>query len=418
MYGFGVIWPIFDLISNLSKFDYLTLTYYSFYIILEGEIVNPFKYGDPVRGEYYHPRPDLKKSVLTFIENQIHVVLIGPRRFGKTSFILDLLKTWKDQKRETVYIDVFNVTTHRDFLNQMVNAIADNSGWLDRVKKWFKELPNHFRPAIEWEPSEQGLSSIKLSLQAHKLDDDQVKQLISGTFDLLPTLGKRVLIAFDEFQTIGQLEDAGWLEATIRSKMQLQKNISYIFSGSRHGIIHDMFNNPARPFYRSCQLIDFPRLGDDFSPWIVSRFQKAEISCSIDSANYLRNLVDDTPNYVQMACFNLVANEVTEVNRVEVDEVLKRITSQNSYPYQTILNSLTPVQQRVLRLAACERSEIFRKDLLEKYEIKTPAHVSQAIKSLIAKQILDENTSKGSVLFDDPLFAIWLRNEFSRNQPA
>ncbi len=375
--------------------------------------MNPFKYGDPVRGEYYLERPDLKRSVETFINNQINVVLIGPRRFGKTSFVLDLLNTIKEKNKVCLYIDVFNVTTHRDFLNQLISSMAKEKSVLDRVTTWLKSLPKHFKPAVEWEPSESGAAALRISLKAHHLDDDQVKQLISSSLDALASLGKNVTVAFDEFQTIGQLEDGGWLEATIRSKMQLQKNVSYLFSGSRHGIIHDMFNNPARPFYRSCQLISFPRFGPEFSKWIVERFKKANIGCELETVDHLRQLVDDTPNYVQMACFHLVANEIKQVTTSEVDDVLRRITSQNSYPYQTILNSLTPVQQRFLRLAANERNEIFRKDILEKYEIKTTAHASQAIKSLVAKQILDEGTKKGVVVFDDPLFAIWLRNEFS-----
>jgi hypothetical protein len=52
---------------------------------------NPFKFGNPVEGDYYLPRPELFSTVRQFIENRIHIVLMGPRRFGKTSFVLNLL---------------------------------------------------------------------------------------------------------------------------------------------------------------------------------------------------------------------------------------------------------------------------------------------------------------------------------------
>jgi len=55
-------------------------------------VANPFKFGDPVEGEYYLPRPEFAKTIMQFLANRIHVVLIGPRRFGKTSFVLDLLQ--------------------------------------------------------------------------------------------------------------------------------------------------------------------------------------------------------------------------------------------------------------------------------------------------------------------------------------
>lgn len=375
--------------------------------------MNPFKYGDPVNGEFYFPRPELRKSVLNFIHSQINVVLIGPRRFGKTSFTLELLQSLHRENFSKIYVDVFNVTSHRDFLNQLVHALAQEQTLVKKTVAWLKSLPTHFKPALDFDPSESG-GNFRLSILAHRLDDDQVKQMITHTLAALGKLAKRTIIAFDEFQTIGQLEDSGWLEATIRSHMQLQKNVSYLFSGSRHGIIHAMFNSPAKPFYRSCQIIDFPRFGPEFSSWIVERFKKVGITCPLEQVDYLRGLVDDTPNYVQMACFHLVADEVKKIGKNEIDAILKRMTSQNSYPYQTILNSLTPIQQRVLRLAACEGKEIFTQEALRRYEIKSSAHVSQAIKSLVAKQIIDESTKKGVVIFDDPLFAIWLRNEFGK----
>lgn len=375
--------------------------------------MNPFKYGDPVEGDYYLERNELKKSVLTFIESQINIVLIGPRRYGKTSFILNLIKNLTHRDFTTIFVDVFNVTTHRDFLNQFIGAISQKQTLAKRVIKWLKTVPKQFQPAIEWEAGTDATPNLKFSLRAYKLDDDQVKQFIADALGSLEALAPKTFIAFDEFQTIGQLEDEGWLEATIRSKMQIQKNVSFLFSGSRHGIIHDMFNNPSRPFYRACQLIDFPKFGPEFTTWIIQRFKTAGIQCTPENVDYLRALVDDTPNYVQMACFHLVANEIGNIDHTAIDSVLRRITAQNSYPYQTILNSLSPIQQRVLRLAACEGKAIYTKEILEKYEIKTGAHVSQAIKSLVSKQILDESTGKGVVIFDDPLFKIWLKNEFA-----
>jgi len=70
--------------------------------------VNPFKFGDPVEGDYYLPRPDLENFVSQFLINRIHVVLIGPRRFGKTSFLLNLLKNLSKSSHSYVFIDIFN----------------------------------------------------------------------------------------------------------------------------------------------------------------------------------------------------------------------------------------------------------------------------------------------------------------------
>jgi len=255
--------------------------------------------------------------------------------------------------------------------------------------------------------------AIQVSLSASKMSDENTKQLISEAFENLRGLDKKVCLAFDEFQTVGSLDDGGWLEATIRAKMQLSENVTFLFSGSRHGLIHEMFNSQSRPFFRSCQIIDFPSLGPEFTPWLIKKFNKVSLEASQEVIEYLKDLVEDTPHYIQMACFHIVANSYKTITRETIDQVLKQIVHQNAYAYRTLLNTLTPVQQRVLRMIAKEKTGLFANQNLEKYEIRSGAHVSQAINSLSKKQIIEAGPKRGEVNFDDPLFAIWLKQEFT-----
>jgi hypothetical protein len=174
-----------------------------------------------------------------------------------------------------------------------------------------------------------------------------------------------------------------------------------------------MLNNPSRPLYKFCQSIEFPPFGDEFTDWIIERFSKVGLSVSREAVKHLRKVVQETPNYVQMVCFHLVALGKTDITIDAINEALKTVVQQNAYAYQTLLNSLTPTQQRTLRLAAKEGRQIFAKELLTKYEIASGAALSSAIKSLKEKEILDEEgAGRGTVIFDDPLFAIWLKTSF------
>lgn len=370
---------------------------------------NPFKFGDPVEGEYYLPRPGLLNAVGQFIDNRIHVVLLGPRRFGKTSFILDVLNQERKKGKTDLLIDIFNVTSHRDFLHQVLRGLKSKQIWTKRLMEWFKTAPR-LRPRLTFELDAQtGQQTWGLSPD---ISPEDTKEAVQDTILALGQIGANVVVAIDEFQAIAELEDEGWLEATLRTQMQQIKNISFLFSGSRHGIIHDMLNNPARPFYRSAQLIEFPTLGPEFSKWVIERFASANIKCDPQAIEKLRAEVQDTPNYVQMACFHLVAEGVTKVDGAAIDKVLRTVVKQNAYAYQTLLNSLTQIQQRALRLAAKEGEAIYSKETIQKYEIPSGPTLAGAINALKQKQILDEGTARGKVIFDDPLFAIWLRTEF------
>lgn len=373
------------------------------------KISNPFRFGDPVEGDYYLARPDLTATVRQFTDNRQHVVLVGPRRFGKTSFVLDLLKKIETSGTTGLFIDVFNITSHRDFLQQLLRAMRQHQKVSDRFMDWVRSIPR-LSPKMNIEQDMfSGTPSVSLSAEIAEKDiKDAIQDVLSG----ISHLGKNVVVVIDEFQKISEIGDHGWLEATLRTQMQSLKNVAFIFTGSRQSIIQDMMNNQTRPFYRSCQMIDFPSFGDEFTDWIIERFRSVDVDCDRSAIISLRKLVQNTPNYVQMVCFHLVAQGIDHVKQKDVEAALKTVTRQNSYAYQTLLASLSPLQQRALRLAAKEGQQVYAKEILDKYEVSSPAALASSFKALRNKQILDEATGRGIVVFDDPLFAYWLREEF------
>lgn len=374
-------------------------------------LVNPFKFGDPVEGDYYLSRPELSAAVTQFLEHRIHVVLIGPRRFGKTSFVTQLLKERELHATPHLFIDIFNITSHRDFLQQVLRALRLKKTWKDVIKEWMETIPR-LRPKLtaEWDPV---TAQTSYALSADLSMEKDVKEMIQDVLWGLNMLGNKVIIAIDEFQKITELNDQGWLEATLRTYMQQMSKTAFLFTGSRKSIIYDMLNNQSRPFYRSCQTIDFPSFGEEFTDWVMQRFESVGIQSERTAIQRLRILVQDTPNYVQMVCFHLVAQGTKFISTEKVETALRTIVRQNSYVYQTLLNSLTLMQQRALRLSAIEATQIFAKEFRAKYEISSGAALASTIKSLKEKQILDEGTARGEVVFDDPLFALWLQYSFS-----
>ncbi|MBB63529.1 MAG: hypothetical protein CMO81_00515 [Waddliaceae bacterium] len=374
---------------------------------------NPFKFGDPVDGDYYLPRPELSSIVNQFLENRIHIVLMGPRRFGKTSFLLNILDQLESKGFSCIIVDIFNITSHRDFLHQLLRAVRTRRSFRNKLKNWWNGI-RRLMPTVTADFDVlNGSSSFGFTL-GHLAEED-IKTAIQDLLESLSGLGKRVVVAIDEFQKISEIDDKGWLEATLRTHFQRMPNVSFLFTGSRKSLISDMLNDPSRPLYRSCQTIDFPSFGPEFTDWVIQRFATVGISCEKEAIIHLRDLVQDTPNYVQMVCFHLVAQARLNIGLSEVEEVLDTVAQQNAYAYQTLLNSMTLAQQRALRLAANEQRALFQKDLMLQYEIVSAPALHSSINALKNKGILDEEgTSKGKVLFDDPLFAYWLQLCFER----
>lgn len=76
---------------------------------------NPFRYGIAVDEPYFIDREQEMKDYTTWLKSGQSIVVYSPRRYGKTSLILKLLKKFKKEGYHTIYIDLFKVTSRRRF---------------------------------------------------------------------------------------------------------------------------------------------------------------------------------------------------------------------------------------------------------------------------------------------------------------
>ena len=53
---------------------------------------NPFRYGQVVTGEYFTNREDEIKEISEEIVSGQNIILISPRRYGKTGVVIIILK--------------------------------------------------------------------------------------------------------------------------------------------------------------------------------------------------------------------------------------------------------------------------------------------------------------------------------------
>jgi AAA+ ATPase superfamily predicted ATPase len=134
---------------------------------------NPFKFGNPVRGDHYFPRQELTNTVRQFLSNHINVVLMGPRRFGKTSFVLDLFEHLEREGTSCILVDIFNVTSHRDFLHQFLRALKKKHGFKNRLTNWWNKLGRytpHFNLDID---QNTGIINTSLGFSLGQLDVEE-----------------------------------------------------------------------------------------------------------------------------------------------------------------------------------------------------------------------------------------------------
>jgi len=227
--------------------------------------MNPFRYGQVVGGEYFCPRPELLQSLTDFIDAGQNVCLQGERRTGKTSLIHEAAVRLSGVR--LLYIDLMETKTPADVCRRMLTAMVRaerSAGFHQRILR----VLSHLRPSLSLDPV-TGLPSISLA-EARAMGPDSLE----GILDMLADLGgRRLMVAMDEFQDILDIRSSRETIALLRSRIQFQSDICYIFAGSVRSRMEAVFTDPESPFFKSAALLEVgPIRPDEFVPFLRRRF--------------------------------------------------------------------------------------------------------------------------------------------------
>ncbi len=94
--------------------------------------------GKPVTGMELIGRETEISLLLQLLSSGQSVVLIAPRRFGKTSVVLETLNRLKSQRKFTAYIDIFSTPTMQYMAEEITAKMLSNKK-LDQAFYGFKK---------------------------------------------------------------------------------------------------------------------------------------------------------------------------------------------------------------------------------------------------------------------------------------
>lgn len=363
---------------------------------------NPFRYGCVVRGAYFCPRPNLEKQLSQYIQAGQNLVFYGERRMGKTSLVWNCankLNGWR-----LVYVDLYCIRSMGDFCRRVVKALADTQKEDSFAKKMIRALV-HLRPTLGVDPNGNPVISIDSRIAN---DPDSVQ----ACMELLKTLGQegQTCIVFDEFQDVLHLPDGEQLLAQMRSVIQFQDTVPYLFLGSvRHDMVR-IFSDPSSPFFKSA----LPMEVGTIEPEEMTRFIKRRFAAGnrVIDEETIGKILEET---------NLVTGDVQEfcdalwsstkdgavITEKSFSAALELIFSRELRGYEIHLSGLTSFQLTVLcELAKTAVKKPFSTEFMSAANFHNASSVRRAIKSLESKGMIYKYRSE--YRFVNTFFKHWL----------
>lgn len=340
---------------------------------------------------------------MNFVNAGQNVFLQGERRTGKTSLIHEAVRRLSGYK--LLYIDLLEVKTIDDLCRRMITSIVRTERRAGFQMKLLSTL-SHLRPSLSMDPI-TGFPTVSFDSRIGMKPDT-----IEGILDLVAELGrkKKLVVAFDEFQDVLNIRESARALALLRSRIQFQSNITYIFAGSVRNQMNGIFTDPGSPFFKSAASLEVgPIDGRTFVPFLRKKFASGKRSISIETVDSAIRMAGNIPGDVQELCACIWDETSTgeNITKEHLTPALNMIFARERKAYEATLIQLTGKQLRCLvALAETDSIKTLSSEFLEKTGIRTASSVQAALKRLVRLKIIYRH--KGAYRLANPFFGSWL----------
>ena len=372
----------------------------------------PFIYGRLAEKESFIDRIEDRRELKNFLRHGINVILVSPRRWGKSSLVRTSMEELmqEESKTKVCFMDASKIHTEEEFYNKFVSIVIQGvSSTLEQKLSDLVKFINRFTPSITIASDPMNSVEVNLKVNPVKESPENILQLPER---IAEAKGIKIIVCIDEFQQLANLPKWKNLEAMLRAEWQLQHHTTYCLYGSKMHMMKDIFNKTNSPFFKFGQLMNLKRIAKEYwIPYIMSNFKKTGKTISESQAECLCERVKYNSWYVQQYCFFLWSHTDKEVTQELLDNQLQLVLDTNEDLFLTEMDELTPTQIGMLKAIASGEKHFNAKDVVETYGLGQPQSITRNKKVLVEKDLVEKHLQDFS--FVDPVFELWLKREYN-----
>jgi AAA+ ATPase superfamily predicted ATPase len=249
-----------------------------------------------------------RKAELTYLGENIvdskPTLIISPRRYGKTSLALNAIH---QAKLPSAHIDFLSAINESDIEKRILKGAGEIISKIETgIRKAFTLATELFSGRdIKVNFGKIGIS-IEVATQTEK-PAYNILTVLERIDYLSQKYKKRIILFFDEFQRLCEISSDYSVESVVREVAQKSKNIIFIFSGSNRHLLHQMFDDRKRPFYKLCDRIILDRISEDEYQKFIQNAARLtwKEPLSDETFNKIIRITERHPYYINLICSKL-----------------------------------------------------------------------------------------------------------------
>ena len=368
-----------------------------------------FVYGMSVENHNFTDRVKETQRIKLDFENGVNVILISPRRMGKTSLVKKVMSEMEDSDVKVVYMDIYDCRSEYDFYNRFAASVLKAVGnRLEQVLEDVKRFLVRISPKISFSPELNSEFSLSLGITPKEYQPEEILNLPEV---IAKEKGVRIVVCIDEFQQIGEFPSSLEVQKRLRGAWQHHQYASYCLFGSKKHLMENIFQNKRMPFYLFGEMIYLNQIPTDcWVPFICSRFEKYGKHIDECFATRICETVQNYSSYVQQLAWNVMAETAREVTEESMENGIAALLAQCGSFFVQQTESLTTYQLNFIRILCLgHHSGFTSKVLAEHYPLGTKSNVDRIKRTLLEKEII--SIQKEGVYLADCVFELWFKRE-------
>lgn len=380
--------------------------------IMASSIKNPFIVMGKIPTELFCDRETETRKLIHSLTNGNNMVLISPRRMGKTGLIQHCYDDPNiSEAYHTFFVDILHTSNLREFTFNLGRSIYKElvpKG--KRYAKGFIQALKSLSGSISVDTLNGGP---KFGVELGEITKPELT--LEEIFTYLERANKPCIMAIDEFQQITHYPEKN-IEALLRGHIQQMQNCRFVFAGSERSIMVQMFSSAARPFYQSADTLELNEIPfETYCAFVHRLYEDRHKKVDDEAIRYVYDLFRGHTFYMQKVFNEAFANTSTHgtTSLVSVNEAVDIILHDKETTYMEILSALSEKQKPLLYAIAAEEeaSRLTSVAFVKKYSLLSASSVQSAVKQLLAQNLITEVHKQYSVT--DKFFALWINHIYN-----
>ncbi len=376
---------------------------------------NPFRFGALALGAAFTDRQSELRELVAELRNGQDVLVYAPRRYGKSSLVLRAAGRAEREGALVGYVDLLKVTSKERFAAALARTIhRDLDTASGRAYERAAELFRGLRvvPSMEVDPVDGSLAFSFRATRRRTDIDDTIESLLELLGRIADERRRRVVMIFDEFQEIVELDRR--YPNLLRAVFQAQPEVAHVYLGSKRHVLDRIFGDRNEPFWRSAKKMEIGLIPTGvFGRFVRSRFERTDKGITEPAVARLLEQTSGHPYATQE-----LAHEVWErtpygafAYESDVDAGVESVLRAEHNHLEQLWADAPRTQRRLLSALATEPTmSPYAEDYRTAHDLPPAPTLQSALTALVRKELVGR-LEGGTLAIVEPFLAAWVARE-------